>query len=57
MKDNLKTYENRIAKLKHRLSHLYKDINQFKELTTEIKRLNKIIKLKVEKQKYSGKNH
>ena len=55
MKDNLKTYENRIAKLKYRLNHLHKDINGLKELTREIKRLNKIIKAKIEKQRYFRK--
>lgn len=55
MKDNLKTYENRIVKLKHRLSHLHKDINGFKELTREIKKLNKIIKSKIEREKYFRK--
>ena len=32
MKNNLKTYENRIAKLKHKLKHLKKGINDFKDL-------------------------
>jgi len=46
MKDNLKTYLNRINKLRYRIKHLHKDINQFNELIKEIKRLNKIIKFK-----------
>ena len=52
MKDNLKNYENRIAKLNHRLKHTNKFLNDFQELTKEIKRLNKIIKGKVEREKY-----
>ena len=51
MKDNLKNYEKRIAKLKHRLKYLHKDINTFKELTKKIKRLNKIIKGKSNREK------
>ena len=50
MKENLKTYQNRIAKLKHRLKLLYNNINDFKELNKEIKRLNKIIKYKTFKK-------
>lgn len=52
MRNNLKTYENRILKLKHRLKHLHTGINEFKELNKEIERLNKIIKSKVEREKY-----
>ena len=52
MKENLKTYENRISKLKHRLKHLHTNINAVKELTKEIKRLDKIIKYKTFKKKY-----
>jgi cell shape-determining protein MreC len=46
MKDSLKTYENRIAKLRYRLKHFRKGINDFKELSKEIRRLNKIIQAK-----------
>jgi len=68
MKNNLKTYENRvlklkhrlkylgnnirILKLKHRLKYLCNNINEFKELNKEILRLNKIIKSKIDKKKY-----
>jgi len=52
MKDNLKTYSNKVNKLNNRIKHLHKDINQFDELTKEIKRLNKIIKSKIQRIKY-----
>jgi len=52
VKDNLKTYENRIAKLRYRLNHLHTNINDFKKLNKEILRLNKIIKGKIEREKY-----
>ena len=51
MKENLKSYENRIAKLNHRLKYLHKNINDFKELNKEIMRLNKIIKYKLFKKR------
>ena len=56
MKNNLKTYMNRINKLNYRIKHLHKDINQFNELTKEIKRLNKIIKFKKFKMENEFKN-
>ena len=55
MKNNLKTYRNRIAKLKYRLKHLNTSINDFQEINKQIMRLNKIIKAKIEREKYQKK--
>ena len=44
MRKNLKTYENRLLKLKHRLNYLNNSINDIQELNRKIARLNKIIK-------------
>ena len=55
MKNNLKTYEKRISKLKHRLKDLHTNINDFKKLNKKILRLNKIIKGKIEREKYFKK--
>jgi len=52
MKNNLKTFERRIIKLKYRLRHLKTDINDFKKINKEIARLNKIIKGKIDREKY-----
>jgi len=50
MRNNLKTYENRIIKLKYRLKHLKLRINDIEDLNKKIARLNKVIKAKINKE-------
>ena len=50
MVDDITYYEKRIIKLNHRLRNINKGLNEFKMLSKEIARLNKILVVKINKK-------